>query len=405
MHQKTLFLLFFLALGANVGTAQISDGLAVVEALNERLAPLTKGVFTIDAQFKFADGEDTIAHSGACYFFRESNPDSMAHFVVVSDGRPVLAFDGKTFYQAMGEDKYWVTETATAGGLRDLLRGNVMKSNLVYQPLFRIDQPNFSLTSFEKTNLSAFRENGKSLLRLTVRDTSIEEALGDVENNKIYFTLHFDIALPEYELVRRTEEVWLFDGWQYDRKVFGPIRPLPAEARFSDYFDPEKLASRYAFEQYDPNAPVKRDKELIRAGDLLPDFSLTDLEGKTVALENLNSGLILLDFWYKGCFPCQLAMPKIESLHQKHRDKGLRVFGVNPFDKNNDQIKEWLRTRNVTYNTLFDPDRKLPQAVGILGYPLLIVADAKTREVLFAQTGFSEDLEQLLEPIISERLR
>ena len=200
-------------------------------------------------------------------------------------------------------------------------------------------------------------------------------------------------------------EVWLLDGWQYNQQIISPVTPLPAEARFADYFDPEKLAAVYTFGQYDPNKPVKREKELIKEGDKLPDFTLTDLEGNTFALKEQKRGLLLLDFWYKGCFPCQLAMPKIENLHQQYGSKGLKVLGVNSFDKNNAALKDWLQTRKVTYDTLFDPEKQLPKAVGIEGYPLLILADAKTKKVLFVETGFSENLESELAPVIDKHLK
>ena len=405
MKQRTIVTLLICCLIAAASSGQTTDGTALIEALNQRLASVQKGMFTIDAQFKFADGEDTTANRGTCYFFRESNPDSLARFVVFEDEKPKYAFDGTTFYQLVGENRFWVTETAQASGLQRLLRGNVVKSNLIYKPLLRIDQPNFTTASFKAVELSAPQHDGLHLLRLTVRDTSIEEALGDVENNKIIFTIHYDIALPDFYLARRTELVWLFDGWQYDRKLFGPIMPLPADAQFSDYFNPEKLAQTYTFENYDPNAPVKRDKELIKTGDKLPDFTLIDLDGKTVALKDQKKGLLLLDFWYKGCFPCQLAMPKIENLHQKYAAKGLQVYGVNPHDKNTEQLHEWLRSRNVSYNTLFDPEVALPKAVGIQAYPLLLIVDAKTKKILYVKTGYSEELEAELDQIINEKLR
>jgi peroxiredoxin len=406
MKQKTLFILLFSACAIATSMAQLTDGSVLIETLNERLAAVKKGQFTVDAKFKFADGDDTIAHKGVCYFFRESNPDAFAQFIIFMDERPVYAFDGTTFFQLAGRDKYWVTDVAEAGGVRQMLRGNIMKRNLVYQPIFQVGKPNFTLSYFDTVALSAVhQEDGLKVLRLTLRDTSVEEALGDVENNKIIATRHFDIALPDFYLVQRTSIVWLFDGWEYEKKVFSPITPLPAEAKFSDYFNPEALAQTYVFEQYDPSVRPKRDVELIKKGDKLPNVALPDLTGKTVSLDDQKKGLILLDFWYKGCFPCQLAMPKIERLHQKYAAKGLNVFGVNPFDKNNDQLKEWLLMRKVSYNTLFDPEKKLPTAVGILGYPLLIIADAKTKKVLHMQTGFSEEMGAELERVIMEKLR
>ncbi|MCK6693878.1 MAG: TlpA family protein disulfide reductase [Thermoanaerobaculia bacterium] len=404
--KKKLILLFLLAafMSGHV-YGQYTDGTAIITALNKRVREVPKGMFTLESRFKFADGEDTITHRGVCYFFRESNPDSIAHFVVLTDGKPVYAFDGVTFYQAIGADKMWVTETSGAGGLKRLLGGNIMKRNLIFENLLRVDRPNFRPSGFDTVEIRALQQNGQSLLRLTTRDTSIETALGNVENNKIISTYYWDIALPDFYLTQFAGEVWLFDGWQYNQHIVSAITPLPAEARLADYFDPEKWAAVFTFEQYDPNKPVKRETELIKEGDQLPDFTLTDLEGKTFALKEQKRGLLLLDFWYKGCFPCQLAMPKIERLHQKYADKGLKVLGVNPFDKNNDAIKEWLQTRKVTYNTLFDPEKQLPKAVGIEGYPLLVVADAKTKKVLFVETGYREELESILEPVINKHLK
>lgn len=405
MKSKLILLLLLTASISGRLTGQYSDGTAIITALNNRIREVPKGMFTLESRFKFADGEDTIKHRGECYFFRESNPDSIAHFVVLTEGKPVYAFDGATFYQAIGPDKMRVTGTSAAGGFKRLLGGDIRKRNLIYEPLLRVDRPNFRPGGFDTVEIRALTLNDLPVLRLTFRDTSIETALGNVENNKIISTYYWDIALPDFYLTQFAGEVWLLDGWQYNQQIISPITPLPAEARLADYFDPEKLAATYTFEQYEPNKPVKREKELIKEGDMLPDFTLTDLEGNKFALEEQKYGLLLLDFWYKGCFPCQLAMPKIENLHQKYGSKGLKVLGVNPFDKNNAALKDWLKTRKVTYNTLFDPEKQLPTAVGIEGYPLLIVADAKTKKVLFVETGYREELESILEPVINKYLK
>ncbi len=389
---------------ASVLRAQTADGSEIIRALNQRHSAMEKGMFTIDARFKFADGEDTIAHSGVCYFFRKSNPDSLAPFVVISQNKPVYAFDGENFYQEAGAEKYWVTAVKDVGGLRRMLRGNVKKSNLVYEPFLRVDRPVFRPGGFDSVEITAHRLNDLPVLRLTQRDTSIEEALGDVANNKIIAAYHWDIAMPDFYLAHTGSEVWLFDGWQYEQKLFSPVTPLPAEVQFSDYFNPEKLAGTFSFEQHDPNAPPKRERELIQVGTILPDFVLSDLQGQTYSASGQKQGLLLLDFWYKGCFPCQMAMPKLEHLHQKYASKGLQVLGVNPFDKNNEALKDWLKTRKVTYNTLFDPEKKLPKEVGIIGYPLLIIADAETKKVLHVHSGFSEEMEAELESVIVKHL-
>lgn len=384
-----------------------SDASPIIEALNARIAATTQGYFSIDSKFKFADGEDTIAHRGVCYFFRDhENADSLARFVVMQENKPLYVFDGENFYTVFDAiKKIRVTNVSACGGARRVIRGDIRMDNLIFKSLLYDGRPAFRPSGFDTMGISALRDGEKPFLRLTLRDTTIEPALGDVPNNKIISTYHYDIGLPDFYFARLTGEVWLFDGWQYERKDISPVVPLPATAVFNNYFDPEKLASEYTFEQYDPTAPVKREVELIKAGADLPDFSLTDLNGNTFSPATHNEGLLLFDFWYKGCFPCQLAMPAIERLHRQYASNGLKVLGINPFDKNAEQLRDWLKTRDITYPTLLDPDKKLPAVMGISGYPLLLIADPRTKKVLLVHSGFTENLEAELEPVIREHLK
>lgn len=406
MKKVTLFVVLF-ACKAILPAQSPSDATPVIQALNERIAATTQGYFTIDARFKFADGEDTIAHKGVCYFFRKwKNADSLAQFVVVQNDKPAYAFDGENFYNVIESlKKIRVTNVNAVGGAQKVMRGNVMISNLIFKNLLYDGRPAFRVNYFDTIEISAKRAGNLSVLRLTLRDTSIEPALGNVANNKIISTYHYDIGLPEFYLASMSGEVWLFDGWQYERKDFSPVVSLPATATLQDYFNPEKLSSEYTFEQYDPTAPVKRDVELIAVGATLPDFTLSNLSGESFLASAHNDGLLLLDFWYKGCFPCQLAMPAIEHLHRQYESKGLQVLGINPFDKNTEQLNDWLKSRNITYPTLLDPDKQLPKALGLTAYPLLLIADARTKKVIYVHEGYSESLEADLEPVIREHLK
>ncbi|MEY3248508.1 MAG: hypothetical protein RL742_551 [Bacteroidota bacterium] len=405
---KHLFSLFLFFSGVTLLSAQsTTDGSAIIQAYSAQMAATNKGYFIISSQFKFADEEDTIAHKGVCYFFKnELNADSLAHFVVLQDGKPAFAYDGERFYWTIESSKIIsVRNVAALGGARRAMGGNIVMDNLIYKNLLYHGRPALRPSRFDSTEISAYQENNRAYLRLTLRDTTVETALGDVANNKIISALNWDFAVPEFYLARFTGSVWLLDGWQYERKDLSAVQELPESAVFRDYFDPEKLAAEYRFEDYDPSAPVKREVELIKKGDKLPDFVLNDLNGNTFSSKEQKKGLILLDFWYKGCFPCQLAMPTVEALHQEFGAQGLKVLGINPFDKNPQQLQEWLSTRKVTYSTLLDPDRTLPKAVGITGYPLLIIADAKTKKVLYVHTGYSEEMKAELEPVIQAGLK
>lgn len=399
----TFFPVLFNAL---LAVGQTTDGRPLMDIASRNIAEVSKGSFEMNTRFKFADRDDTITHRGMCYFFRDQpNPDSMARFVVLQDGRPAFAFDGTHFYQVLEQVKtIQVTAVESAGGARRMLRGDIRKSNLIYENLLRMGKPAFRPDAFDTVTLSmTLLDDGNAALRVTARDTTVEPALGNVENNKIIGAYHWDLYLPGLSLARHVSTVWLFDGWQYEHRTISPVVPLPASAIFSDYFDPEKLAASYTFEQYDPNVRLKRDVALVQPGDTLPDFFLPDLDGNIQ--KPGGKGLLLLDFWYKGCFPCQLAMPKLENLHRKYQGRGLRVWGVNPVDKDAARLKEWLAGRHLSYLTLLDTGQQLPKALGITGYPLLVIADAQTRKVLHVSMGFSEEMETQLESVISANLK
>ncbi len=60
-----------------------------------------------------------------------------------------------------------------------------------------------------------------------------------------------------------------------------------------------------------------------------PDFELSTLDGKTVRLsDHLGKDVVLIDFWATFCDPCLAAMPHIEALYKKHKDKGFVVLAI-----------------------------------------------------------------------------
>lgn len=60
-----------------------------------------------------------------------------------------------------------------------------------------------------------------------------------------------------------------------------------------------------------------------------PDFELPALDGSRVRLsEHRGKNVVLVDFWATFCEPCLLAMPHLDELYQKYRDRGFVVLGV-----------------------------------------------------------------------------
>src|SRR4051812_34261741 len=73
-----------------------------------------------------------------------------------------------------------------------------------------------------------------------------------------------------------------------------------------------------------------KEKE-VTASDgrgLVPNFTLKDLKGKEVKLEDYRGKGVFLNFWATYCPPCEKEMPYLESAYKDYKDKEIEVLTV-----------------------------------------------------------------------------
>jgi thiol-disulfide isomerase/thioredoxin len=136
----------------------------------------------------------------------------------------------------------------------------------------------------------------------------------------------------------------------------------------------------------------------------LNSLILKGLDGKKVMLPK--NGMVFLDLWYVGCFPCMKATPIIEEIYHLYKDQ-VHFYSVNEVDDNLAKIKRFKEKMGVTMPVLLSSKKKeISSTIGNGGYPLFILMEAGTGKVLWSFNGYSDNLEQIvktgLEPYVKK---
>jgi peroxiredoxin len=83
----------------------------------------------------------------------------------------------------------------------------------------------------------------------------------------------------------------------------------------------------------------KDSQKKTEVGQIAPDFSAKNPEGKIVSLKQSLGKLTIIDFWASWCRPCREGNPAMVALYNEYHPKGLNIIGVS-LDKEG-AAKEW----------------------------------------------------------------
>jgi peroxiredoxin len=136
-------------------------------------------------------------------------------------------------------------------------------------------------------------------------------------------------------------------------------------------------------------------KYSLFGGRKAPDFVLKDIDGNEAKLADFKGKVVLIDFWASWCGPCKRAMPHIQRIYEKYKDKDVVVLGINTRESQEGKVEPFLKEHKITYRTLVDNDGKVVKQYGVQGIPALFLID-KEGLIQFKQTGFRESLFDVL---------
>ena len=147
-------------------------------------------------------------------------------------------------------------------------------------------------------------------------------------------------------------------------------------------------------------SPEIRVAEMIGAGP----SRLADMRGKVV----------FLDFWATWCTYCVQTMPRLNAMHQKYKDRGLVILGLNEFEGNIqgreatraqelEYFRQFKRRMNVSYDFAVAADAENDRLYGVASLPTGVLIDRRGR-VRLLTIGASEEEADLLKKMVVKLL-
>jgi peroxiredoxin len=142
------------------------------------------------------------------------------------------------------------------------------------------------------------------------------------------------------------------------------------------------------------------------AGTIAPDFTASDVDGKTFRLsDHLGKSVVLLDFWSTFCEPCKAEFPHIKALYEDQKSKGFLVVAVamdgpetvadvHAFVKRFELDFPVVTDADSRIASLYDPKKSMPLSVLI----------SRSGRVVAVREGYNPGEEKLLAADVAKEL-
>jgi len=105
-----------------------------------------------------------------------------------------------------------------------------------------------------------------------------------------------------------------------------------------------------------------------RIGQAAPDIVLTDLDGNTLQLSDLQGRPVIVNFWASWCGPCVEEFPVLQQALSRHQADDLVVLGIVVRD-NSEAARAFMARMGASWTAAMDPGGMTATSFGIYAPP------------------------------------
>lgn len=120
------------------------------------------------------------------------------------------------------------------------------------------------------------------------------------------------------------------------------------------------------------------DTSAVVVGEMAPDFTLPDLHGQQVSLNQFRGQKVLLAFWASWCPPCQTEMTSLQQLHENPAVRNLNILAIN-VGETQEQAVAFVVRQQLSLPILFDATDAAQIGYGVRQLPVVFLVNGQGR--------------------------
>jgi len=220
-----------------------------------------------------------------------------------------------------------------------------------------------------------------------------------IEKQRKIFFFHEDNKLKSITYSVKFQNEWQYNEWHFSNEKYNGLTHSDLQLEFSN------LINKYEIEDY--KEPDPKEMKPIANGIEAPAFKGFNFKLKdSISLKDYRNKYVLVDFWYKECFPCIKAIASLNKLRTEYSKNDLVILGLNPYDnkeKDKKKLEEFIEINKMNYPTIF-VDNKVTKAYNVRAYPTFYIID-DSGNIVYSKIGHSEKNEKEIDSLLNKWIK